>query len=61
MLFATLIGYLAFGALPDGVSLLGIALVAAGGAYTLQREGFLGRLRLRGGRLLRRPGYAGRI
>ncbi|MCB4859461.1 DMT family transporter [Sphingobium sp. PNB] len=61
VLFATLVGYLAFGTLPDGVSLLGIALVTAGGAYTLRREGFLGRLRLRGGCLLRRPGYAGRI
>jgi drug/metabolite transporter (DMT)-like permease len=60
VLFATLLGFLVFGTLPDAVSLVGIALVAGSGAYTLQREGFLGRLRARRRRLMRRVAYASR-
>jgi drug/metabolite transporter (DMT)-like permease len=41
VLVATALGAIAFGAFPDPVSLAGIGLVIASGAYTLHREGVL--------------------
>lgn len=62
VLFATMTGLVIFGSWPDAISLAGILLVALSGAYTLHREGILGRLRARRSSWLRfrRPGYAGR-
>jgi drug/metabolite transporter (DMT)-like permease len=36
--FATLIGYLVFGDLPNGVAALGIAVTIGAGLYVLHRE-----------------------
>ena len=44
---ATVLGAIVFGHLPDAVSLGGIALVVASGAYTLHREGLVPGLRRR--------------
>ena len=38
MLWATLIGYFAFGQLPDALTLTGAAIIIASGVYTLHRE-----------------------
>ena len=46
---ATILGAVVFGHLPDAVSLGGIALVVASGAYTLHREGLMPGLRRRPG------------
>ena len=38
MLWATLIGYFAFGQLPDALTWTGTAIIIASGVYTLHRE-----------------------
>jgi len=38
LLWATLLGYLVWGELPDGITLLGASIVAASGLYILYRE-----------------------
>lgn len=62
VLFATVVGLVFFGSWPDAVSLAGILLVTLSGAYTLHREGILGRLRARriSWARFRRSGYAER-
>lgn len=54
VLFATVVGLVVFRSWPDAISLVGILLIALSGAYTLYREGILGRLRTRHGSWLRR-------
>jgi drug/metabolite transporter (DMT)-like permease len=46
MVYAVLLGYLVFGALPDGWTLVGAAVITASGIYTVHRE----RVRAREGR-----------
>ena len=43
MIYALIIGYLAFGEVPDNLTLLGAAIVIAAGLFTLIREARLGR------------------
>lgn len=55
ILFATGLGVVVFGAVPDAISLAGMGLIVLGGVYTLYREGVLARLRLRAARARRGP------
>jgi drug/metabolite transporter (DMT)-like permease len=41
--FATLLGYLVFGDLPDGLAAAGIAVTVAAGLYVIHREHLAGR------------------
>lgn len=43
LMIATALGYAVFNAVPDGLSLAGMALILLGGVYTLYREGVLSR------------------
>lgn len=47
LLSATLLGYLVFGRVPDAMTLAGMGVILLSGAYTLYREGVLGRGRRR--------------
>ncbi|WP_420391816.1 DMT family transporter [Acuticoccus sp.] len=46
LLYALILGYLVFGEVPDGATLLGAAIIVAAGLYTLWREQVLGRRRI---------------